>query len=132
MPAPSPPVPQTSIAPAGASIAAMRLRIARTAPVISATVSPRSRIAINRAPIWAGVASPDMMTSNAASDCSSDRVSPAASRAMNGFRLVDMPQAARPRGFLAGLLVPRARARKLARIVWPCSLAMLSGWNCTP
>src|ERR1019366_2088987 len=32
----------------------------------------------------------------------------------------------------AGALEKRAMARKLARIRWPCSLAMLSGWNCTP
>jgi hypothetical protein len=32
----------------------------------------------------------------------------------------------------AGAFRPRAMARKLARMAWPCSLAMLSGWNCTP
>ena len=40
--APSPPVPQTSMAPSGASIAVMRARMARTAPVISATVDGSS------------------------------------------------------------------------------------------
>ena len=70
---------------------------------------------------------PDMMTSNAVSDCASDSVSPAASSAIIGFKDVDTAQAA-----FAGLLVPRAIARKFDRIVCPCSLAMLSGWNCTP
>ncbi len=51
VPAPSPPVPQTSMAPSGASIAVILARMARTAPVISCTVSPRRRIAISRAPI---------------------------------------------------------------------------------
>ena len=131
MPALSPPVPQTSIAPSGASIAVIRARMARTAPVSSATVSPRTRIAISRPPICAGVASPDMMMSNAASASASVSVSPAASRASSGFRLLDTRrpggQAAR-----AGWLLPRASARKLASSLWPCSVAMLSGWNCTP
>src|SRR5215469_4428883 len=89
VPAASPPVPQTSIASSGAATAVIRARMARTAPVISGTVSPRTRIAISKAPICAGVASPDMMMSNAPSASVSLRVSPAARRARNGFRLLD-------------------------------------------
>src|SRR5580658_7008887 len=92
VPAPSPPVPQTSMAPSGASIAVMRARMARTAPVISGTVSPRTRIAMSNAPICAGVASPDMMMVNAASASSADSVSPPASLPMVGFRSCDMPR----------------------------------------
>ena len=103
--------------------------IGQSRPIGQCTLTLQNgrRIAISNAPICAGVASPDMMTSNAASAWSSVRVSPAASRAIAGFRLADIGQAAR-----AGALVPRTKARKLARMVWPCSLAMLSGWNCTP
>ena len=48
-------VPQVSIAPAGASIVSILARMVRTAPVISATVSLRTRSAIRKAPIWVGV-----------------------------------------------------------------------------
>ena len=40
-------------------------RMVATAPEISSTVSPRTRSAIRKPPIWLGVASPDMMMSNA-------------------------------------------------------------------
>ncbi len=132
VPALSPPVPQTSIAPSGAVIAVIRLRMARTAPVSSATVSPRTRMAISRAPICAGVASPDMMMSNAVSASAADSVSPEARRARMGFRLLRHAAARRAQAARAGWLLPRASARKLASSVWPCSEAMLSGWNCTP
>jgi hypothetical protein len=111
VPAASPPVPQTSIASGGATTAVIRARMARTAPVSSGTVSPRTRIAISSAPICAGVASPDMMMSNAASASLSVSASPAARRARNGLRLLDTSrcQAAR-----AGALLPRVIARKFA------------------
>src|SRR5262249_49735917 len=50
----SPPVPTTSIASGGAITRSIFSRIAVTAPVISSTVSPRTRNAINRAPICEG------------------------------------------------------------------------------
>ena len=55
VPCPSPPVPTMSIAPAGATTRSILSRIATTAPVISATVSPRARSAIRKPPSWAGV-----------------------------------------------------------------------------
>src|SRR6185312_15256425 len=72
-PEPSPPVPTTSTASGGASTRNILARMADTAPVISSTVSPRTRKAINSPPICDGVASPDIMLSNA--DAASSRVS---------------------------------------------------------
>src|SRR5262245_40814023 len=60
----SPPVPTMSTASAGASTRSILSRMAVTAPVISSTVSPRTRKAISRPPICEGVASPDIMVSN--------------------------------------------------------------------
>src|SRR5579863_3640843 len=57
----SPPVPTTSMALDGASTRSILPRIAVTAPVISSTVSPRTRNAISSAPICDGVASPDII-----------------------------------------------------------------------
>ena len=51
----------------GASIGSALARMARAAPVISSTVSPRTRSAIRKPPICAGVALPDMMMSKARS-----------------------------------------------------------------
>jgi len=67
LPEASPPVPQVSIAPGGASIATAFARMIRAAAAISSTVSPRTRSAIRKAPICEGVALPLMMISNAAS-----------------------------------------------------------------
>src|SRR5882757_5631675 len=72
-PEPSPPVPTISTASGGALTRSILPRIAATAPVISSTVSPRTRSAINRPPICEGVASPDIMLSKA--DDASSRVS---------------------------------------------------------
>ncbi len=105
--------------PAAPATETMRASMARTAPVSSATVSPRTRIIISRPAICAGVASPDMMMPNAASASASDSVSPPASRAMTGLRLADHSSTARTAS--AGALAPRAIARKLARMSWPCS-----------
>ena len=58
VPEPSPPVPHVSIVPGGAVIATAFDRMIRAAPVISSTVSPRTRSAISRAPICDGVALP--------------------------------------------------------------------------
>src|ERR1700754_4650871 len=77
-PEPSPPVPTTSMASAGACTFSILPRIAATAPVISSTVSPRTRSAISRPPICEGVASPDIMASKADAASSRDSVAPVA------------------------------------------------------
>ena len=84
-PEPSPPVPTTSTASAGASTRSILARIAVTAPVISSTVSPRTRSAISRPPICEGVASPDIMRSKA--DAASSRVQRRAGRDLADDRL---------------------------------------------
>src|SRR5215469_6221779 len=61
-------------------------RIADTAPVISSTVSPRTRSAINRPPICEGVASPDIRLSKAVADSSRDSVAPVATLPMIDLR----------------------------------------------
>ena len=87
LPEPSPPVPQVSIVPGGASIATALARMIRAAPVISSTVSPRTRSAISSAPICDGVALPLMMMSNAASASLSDSACPAATLASSGLQI---------------------------------------------
>ena len=82
----SPPVPQVSMAPSGASILSILARMVRTAPVISATVSPRTRSAIRKAPICVGVASPDIRISKACSASCSSSDRPPATAAINGLR----------------------------------------------
>src|SRR3984957_12664090 len=74
----SPPVPTTSMASGGASTRTILARIAVTAPVISSTVSPRTRNAINSAPICDGVASPDIICSKALVASSRPSVAPVA------------------------------------------------------
>ena len=84
-PEPSPPVPTTSTASAGALTRSILARIAETAPVISSTVSPRTRSAISSPPICEGVASPDIMLSKAEAASSRDRVAPVAT-----FPMIDL------------------------------------------
>src|ERR1700754_3700261 len=84
-PEPSPPVPTTSTASAGAVTRSILPRIADTAPVISSTVSPRTRSAINSPPICEGVASPDIRLSKAAADSSRVSVAPVAT-----FPIIDL------------------------------------------
>jgi len=81
----SPPVPTTSMASAGASTTSIFARMVRTAPVISSTVSPRTRSAINNPPICEGVASPDIMRSKAWADSSSVSAAPLATLAMSAL-----------------------------------------------
>src|SRR3982074_3556112 len=91
------------MASGGASTRSIFERIADTAPVISSMVSPRTRIAIKRPPICEGVASPDIMRSNAMAACS---------------RLNEAPLAACPISALRSMPVPsmrRARARRRLR-----------------
>src|SRR6202161_4557537 len=84
-PEPSPPVPTTSTASSGALTRNILARIAETAPVISSTVSPRTRSAITNPPICEGVASPDIMLSKADAASSRDRVAPVAT-----FPMIDL------------------------------------------
>ena len=84
-PEPSPPVPTTSTASAGALTRSILPRIADTAPVISSTVSPRTRSAIKSPPICEGVASPDIMLSKAEAASSRDSVAPVAT-----FPMIDL------------------------------------------
>src|ERR1700716_981590 len=84
-PEPSPPVPTTSIASAGAVTRNILLRIADTAPVISSTVSPRTLSAISNPPICEGVASPDIMLSKVDAASSRDNVAPVAT-----FPMIDL------------------------------------------
>src|SRR5256885_1443804 len=79
------PVPTTSTASAGARTRSILPRIADTAPVISSTVSPRTRSAINSPPICEGVASPDIMLSKADAASSRDSVAPVAT-----FPMIDL------------------------------------------
>ena len=79
----SPPVPTTSMASAGALTRSIFSRIAVTAPVISSTVSPRTRSAMSSPPICEGVASPDIMVSNPRAASSRLSVAPVAALAIN-------------------------------------------------
>src|SRR5262245_17445857 len=79
----SPPVPTTSMASGGALTRSIFSRIAVTAPVISSTVSPRTRSAINRPPICEGVASPDIMVSKPRAASSRVSAAPVAALAIN-------------------------------------------------
>src|SRR6201991_1399100 len=85
-PEPSPPVPTTSTASGGALTRSILARIADTAPVISSTVSPRTRNAISRPPICDGVASPDIMMSKADAASSRDNVAPVATFPIKDLR----------------------------------------------
>jgi hypothetical protein len=85
-PEPSPPVPTMSTAPGGAVTASILARIAVTAPVISSTVSPRTRKPINSAPICEGVASPDIMALKALAASSRVSAAPVATLPINVFK----------------------------------------------
>ena len=79
----SPPVPTTSMASGGACTRSIFSRIAVTAPVISSTVSPRTRSAIKKPPICEGVASPDIMVSKPRAASSRLSEAPVAALAIN-------------------------------------------------
>ena len=83
----SPPVPTTSMASGGASTRSILPRMAVTAPVISSTVSPRTRNAINSAPICEGVASPDIICSKALAASSRVSVAPVATLPMSALNV---------------------------------------------
>src|SRR5215475_10343987 len=82
----SPPVPTTSIASGGASTRVILARMVVTAPVISSTVSPRTRRPISRPPICEGVASPDIMRSKAPAASSRVRLAPVATLVMSALK----------------------------------------------
>src|SRR6516225_8762149 len=84
----SPPVPTTSIASGGACTRSIFARMTLTAPVISSTLSPRTRNAINSPPICEGVASPDIICSKAAAASSRAGAAPSG-RAIPGLRDVE-------------------------------------------
>src|SRR5262249_14383532 len=84
--------------------------MAETAPVISSTVSPRTRKAMSSPPICEGVASPDIMLSNAAAACSRDNTAPVATWPINAL---SSTMSVRLRGF-------PGRRRAPGRLVPPC------------
>ena len=58
----SPPVPQVSTSGPSTSTRSDFSRITRAIPTISSSVSTLTRSAVTKAPIWAGVASPSMIS----------------------------------------------------------------------
>src|SRR2546423_525854 len=74
------------MAPGGAATRSIFSRMAVTAPVISSTVSPRTRSAINRPPICEGVASPDIMRSKPRAASSRESDAPVAALAMRALK----------------------------------------------
>ena len=86
VPVPSPPVPTMSMASDGGFSFLIRSRITITPPVISFTLSPRTRRAIKKAPICDGVAFPDIMMSKAVRACSTFNELPSATRAINALK----------------------------------------------
>src|SRR3954471_10544988 len=77
---PSPPVPHTSMVPSGARTVVIAARIARTAPVISATEGGRIASAVRNAAIRGSLTSPRMIASKAPAASSAERSSPTATR----------------------------------------------------
>ena len=134
----SPPVPTTSMASGGAFTPSILARMVVTAPVISSTVSPRTRKAISSAPICEGVASPDIMRSNAEAASSRVKLAPVATLAMSALNSSAMagfqPTACIGADARAALVLrpvlpfqAAASSRKFFNSKWPCSEAMLSG-----
>ena len=74
-----------SMAPGGALTGVMRPRMEATAPAISSTLSPLTRSAMRKPPIWLGVAPPDMMMSKACSASWRVSCAPEAALAMKVF-----------------------------------------------
>ena len=106
----SPPVPTTSMASGGAATRSILLRMVVTAPVISSTVSPRTRSAMRSAPICDGVASPAIICSKASADSSRVNCEPVATLPM------------RPLKSTAKSLNPPAPARSAAPVAWRCGV----------
>ena len=75
-----------SIASSGALTRSILARIAVTAPVISSTLSPRTRSAMRKPPICEGVTSPERIASNASNASARERREPAATLAISGLK----------------------------------------------
>ena len=140
----SPPVPTTSMASGGAATRSILARMAETAPVISSTVSPRTRSAINSRPSARASLRP---TSSARRRRPLPRASSAAPvatlpmSALNASVTIRLSIRPRRRFFAARSAVHFAcfaavrsmhsRTRRCREsscsIRWPCSEAMLSG-----
>src|SRR5579872_4418502 len=107
LPEASPPVPQVSIALGGACTISAFARMARAAPVISSTVSPRTRSAIRKPPICEGVAFPDSMASKASADSASLRRWPCAALPISTLKpvvsMLTVPASCGDRGLLGEL-----------------------------
>ena len=118
--APSPPVPQvsTTVRPAGRGTRVAFSLMTVAAAAISSTLSPLSRRAVSRAPIWACVASPDMMSRMAASISARARSLPSTALAIAALR--------------SAAEACLRRSRKFSSSLRPTGVAMDSGWNCTP
>jgi hypothetical protein len=102
-------------------------RMARAQAVISPRVSPRMPHGGERRADLGGVGSPRRQAAKNSPASSSDRVAPSARRDSSGLKASDMASARQT----AQRFTP-ARSRKLASSSWPHSVAMDSGWNCTP
>src|SRR5579862_175433 len=113
----SPPVPTTSTAPGGAFTPSILARMVVTAPVISSTVSPRTRKAMSRPPICEGVASPDIMRSKAAAASSRVRLAPVATFAMSALKSSVMASARGCERTLRRSRLPTMRGVPLTRDV---------------
>ena len=114
VPLPSPPVPTTSIAPAGASTRDTRSRIAAANPASSSIVSPRIRRPISSAASCAGVASPSITAPIARRDSSIESVPPSTivERADRTRSLIGPP----PRDELPGHRRRPARTSRTSRL----------------
>src|ERR1700690_3731623 len=103
----SPPVPTTSTASGGDFTPSILARMVVTAPVISSTVSPRTRKPISSAPICEGVASPDIMLSKAEDASARVRLAPVATLAMSALKSSAMGLTR----YVGGRLTRRSSAR---------------------
>src|SRR3546814_11516247 len=70
---PSPPVPQTSIAPAGAAIDTIRVRISRAAAATSSTASPRSLSTIGKDRLASSGTLPSRLAAHYSAHASAER-----------------------------------------------------------
>src|SRR4051794_14239006 len=88
------------MASGGASTRSIFDRMMATAPAISSTVSPRTRSAMTKPPICDGVASPDIITSKAASASSRVNALPPATLPISPLKSVISPGPGRACGAL--------------------------------
>src|ERR1700720_602978 len=115
----SPPVPTTSIASGGACTRSIFARMTLTAPVISSTLSPRTRNAIRSPPICDGVASPDIICSKAVAASSRASAAPVATLAMSDLNSTVTARPSidpRPRWASSGFTSAAPSARAIPRL----------------